>query len=193
MPGGDRHSRGARVAVPPGLGPVRAVSRQRARLRRGRAQRARLIRLRQELPRPRQRRAARGRGARHRLAAGVDRRAAAARSRAGRGDGRLVRRLPGARLPHRLWRAAARGDRPRRDQQLRDLPAQHCRLPARSAARRIRRRARHQHAGVPQSHLAPDQREAHQEAAAGGGGGQRPARAGVRVRAAGVERARRRR
>src|SRR2546430_16815048 len=34
--------------------------------------------------------------------------AAAVRSRAGRGDGRLVRRLPGARLPHRVWRAAAR-------------------------------------------------------------------------------------
>src|SRR5215472_5639058 len=41
--GGDRHSRRPRSAVPPRVGSVRAVPRQRARLRRGRAQRARLI------------------------------------------------------------------------------------------------------------------------------------------------------
>ena len=80
LPGRGPDSRRSGSAVPPGLGTVRPVPGERARLRRGRTQRARLLGLRQELPGTRRRRAAGGCGARHRLAAGVARGAGGVRS-----------------------------------------------------------------------------------------------------------------
>ena len=125
--GAHQHPRRAGVPGAARLGPVRAVPGQRARLRRDRAERARLLRLRQELPRPGQWRAARGCRARHRLAPGMGRRAAGLRPRPRGRDGRLLRRLHGAGRAGQLRRAAARRHRRRRHQRLRQLPAQHLR------------------------------------------------------------------
>ena len=92
-----------------------------------------------------------------------------------------------------LQRPAARRHRRRRDQQLRHLPREHGRVPARPAPARVRRRARPEDARVPREDLAAQQcRQGHQ-ADAGRAGAERPARSGHRVRADGREDARERR
>ena len=114
----------------------------RARRRRDLPERARLDGLRQDLPEARQRRAARGLRQGHRRAARLDRDAPGSRRRARDGHGRQLRRLHDAGGGHALRRPAPLRARRRRDLELRHLPGEHRGLPARPAARRVRRRAR---------------------------------------------------
>jgi dipeptidyl aminopeptidase/acylaminoacyl peptidase len=110
----------------------------KARRRGDPAERARLVRLRQDLPLARRRREARGFGARHRHAARLDRTPARPRRVARPGLGRQLRRLhePGGGDP--LCRPDRRRDRRRRHLQLRHVPAEHRELSARPAPRRVR-------------------------------------------------------
>ena len=109
------------------------------RLRRDRAERARLERLRQDLPRARQRHEARGLGEGHRRAARLDRDAARPRREARGRHRRFLRRLHVARDDDALQRPAARRHRHRRHQQLRHLPREHGGVPPRPAPAGIRR------------------------------------------------------
>ena len=125
-----------------------------------RAERARLDRLRQDLPR-RSTTACKREDSVKDIGALLDWIAHAARPRRRARvvvDRRQLRRLhePGGgdalRRPHR------RRDRRRRHLQLRHLPREHRELPARPAPRRVRRRARPGDARVPDEDLAADQR-----------------------------------
>ena len=79
--------------------------------------------------------------------------------------------------------------RRRRDLELRDVPREHRELPARPAARRVRRRARPGDARVPAPKIAPvNNAGTDHEAAVRGPGPQRPARAVHRVGADGRDR-----
>ena len=80
--GAHRHSRRTGVAGRAGVESVHAVPGARNGLRGDRAERARLLGLRPQLPGSRQRRGSRGRGQGHRRAAGVDRHAARPRRQA---------------------------------------------------------------------------------------------------------------
>ena len=73
-------------------------------------------------------------------------------------DGRLLRRLHDARLDDALQRPLPLRRRRRGDLELRDVPREHRGLPARPAARRVRRRARPEDAGVPPADLAAHER-----------------------------------
>ena len=128
------------------------------------AERARLQRLRQELPGDGQWLQARGFSQGHRRPAGLDRHPAR--------PGRLARarhrwqlrrlhdtgRVDALRRPHR--RCHRRG----RHLSLRDLPEQHGKLPPRSAPRRVWRRARPRYARASGSNLAVDECGPNQEA-----------------------------
>ena len=152
-----------------------------SRLRRCRAERARLERLRQALRASRRHReAARlGRGSRGaaRLARSPpdDRRRASGRLRT------LVRRLHGARRARAAARALGGGHRVRRHLESRDLPREHVALPASRARARVRvARARSR---VPDRGVTDDAHRRDPRAALHPARPQRPARAGVRVRA----------
>ena len=96
---------------------------------------------------------------------------------------RQLRRLHGARRLDAVRRADRRRDRRGRHRELRDVPREHRELPARSAPRRVRRRARPGDARVPDADLAADQRGEDQGAAVRRAGRERSARAGHRGRA----------
>ncbi len=109
--GARQHSRRAGGAVPAGLRSVLPVPGERAGLRGNCAERARLIRLRQDVPEARQRHSSRRCGEGHRLAARVGGRAADARSGSHRCDGRLLRRIHEPCHARVLQRSAARWHR----------------------------------------------------------------------------------
>ena len=137
--GADQHPR---RTGSPGAADVQRVNPavgRGTRLRRDRAERARLERLRQDLPRARQRHEARGLGEGHRRAARLDRDAARPRREARGRHRRLLRRLHVARVDDALQRPAARRHRHRRHQQLRHFPREHGGIPARPAPAGIRR------------------------------------------------------
>jgi prolyl oligopeptidase family protein len=130
-----------------------------------RAQRARLDRLRQDLRQARQRHAARGLGQGRRGAARLDRAERRPRRFAGVDLRRQLRRLHDARRLDALLGPHPRLGGPRGDLQLQHLPRQHRGLPARPAARRVRRRARPRDARLLRAHRAAQQRRQDRQAA----------------------------
>jgi hypothetical protein len=140
--GGDQHPRRSGRTVAADLQRQRAIPGQRTGRGAAGAERARLHRLRQDLPVAGQRREARGFGQGHRRATGLDRQAARTGCLARRRDRRQLRRLHGAVVADALQRPHPRRRGRGRHLALRHLPEEHRELPPRPAPRGIRRRAR---------------------------------------------------